>query len=207
MPTSHLDITTLSLGALDTNCYVVADKKSDEAWIIDPADSGDAISEVILNQGYRLSKIILTHGHFDHVLGLLEVKLNFPEAEIYLHADDLSLLKNAQKSAWHWLKRQVDPVPMPDRFFAEGDVLKLGSTEFVIMHTPGHTPGSVCLYSSVQGLVFSGDTMFAGAIGRTDFSYSDAKKMQTSLTKIKTLPSETRVLSGHGPETSIGEEK
>lgn len=200
-----LEIMTLSLGALDTNCYIVENKKTSAAWVIDPADSGDVISEEIIRRNLNLEKIILTHGHFDHILGLLEVKLNFPQAEIWIHKDDLFLLETAKERAKHWLKRIIDPVPAPDKFFSDDDKLTLGNSSFKILHTPGHTPGSVVLYCEQENLLFSGDTIFAdGAIGRTDFSYSDPKKMRTSLKKIHSLPSGTLVYSGHGAMSTIG---
>jgi hydroxyacylglutathione hydrolase len=202
-----LKIKTLSLGPLNTNCYLIWDKESLEAWIIDPADSGDVISEEIIREGLNVTKIILTHGHFDHILGLLEVKLNFPTAPIYCHKEDLFLLKTAQKRALHWLKRQIDPVPLPDVFFKDGEVIKLSNVEFKVIHTPGHTPGSIVLYSKDEKLLISGDTLFKQAIGRTDFKYSNHQDILKSLEKILKLPGETKVISGHGPETTIGEEQ
>lgn len=203
----NLVIKILELGSLNTNCYLVWDKKTFETIVIDPADSGDLISEEILQNNLKLKNIILTHGHFDHVLGLLELKLNFPKAKILLHSQDLFLLKNSQQSAWHWLNRQTDPVPLPDEFLADGDILKLGKIDFRIMHAPGHTPGSICLYSKDSQTLFSGDLLFKNAIGKTDFSYSNPNKMQNSLKKIFKLPKETLVYPGHGETTMIGQER
>jgi glyoxylase-like metal-dependent hydrolase (beta-lactamase superfamily II) len=202
-----LKIKSLTLGELNTNCYIIWDKDTLEAWIIDPADEGNLISEEIIREELHLTKIILTHGHFDHILGLLEVKLNFPQAKIYLHQDDLFLVKTVQNRTQHWLKRQVDPVPLPDLFYDERDTLKLGKKEFKVIHTPGHTPGSVSLYCQSEKLLISGDTLFNGAIGRTDFKYSDPQKILDSLSKMLTLPEDTKVISGHGPETFIGNEQ
>jgi hydroxyacylglutathione hydrolase len=141
---SQLKILSLSLGELNTNCYLAWCSQSLEAVIIDPADSGDFISEKISELGLKPQAILLTHGHFDHVLGTLEVKLNF-DLPIFLHSADWSLLKNAQSSARHWLKREVDPVPTPNHELKAGMELPLGELTISVIETPGHTQGSVSL--------------------------------------------------------------
>lgn len=203
----NLEIKVLTLGTLNTNCYIIWNKDTLDAWIIDPADEGNLISEEVIREELNVKKIILTHGHFDHILGLLEVKLNFPTAPIYCHKDDLFLLKTGQKRAFHWLKRQIDPVPLPDIFYHDGDTIKLSQAEFKITHTPGHTPGSIILYCEEEKLLISGDTLFKQAIGRTDFKYSNHQDIMKSLEKILKLPRNTKVISGHGPETTIREEQ
>jgi len=203
---SQLKIKVLTLGALNTNCYLIWDSQTLEGVVIDPADSGDLISEEIIREGITLTKIILTHGHFDHILGLLEVKLNFPTAPIYCHKDDLFLLKTGQKRALHWLNRQIDPVPLPDVFLADGDSIDICDREFKVIHTPGHTPGSIVLYCEREKLLISGDTLFKQAVGRTDFSYSDPNQLKESVKNLLKLPAQTKILSGHGEETTVGEE-
>lgn len=203
---SDLKIKTLSLGELNTNCYIIWDKETLKAWVVDPADSGDLISEEIVREGLHLEKIILTHGHFDHILGLLEVKLNFPHAPIYLHKKDLFLVKSVQERVNFWLKRKVDPVPLPDTNYKEDSTLKLSGKEFKVIETPGHTPGSVCLYCSQENLLISGDTLFKHAIGRTDFKYSDHEKIKKSLEKLINLPANTIIYPGHGKQTTIKDE-
>jgi hydroxyacylglutathione hydrolase len=204
---TNLEIKVLTLGALNTNCYIIWDKETLDAWIIDPADEGNLISEEVIREELNVKKIILTHGHFDHILGLLEVKLNFPTAPIYCHKDDLFLVKTGQSRALHWFKRQIDPVPLPDVFYQDGDTIELGNNMFSITHTPGHTPGSIVLYCKDEELLISGDTLFKQAIGRTDFKYSNHQDIIDSLQKILKLPKDTKVISGHGPETTIGEEQ
>jgi len=192
-----MQIETLKLGQLDTNCYLAWCEKNDEAIIIDPADEGGFISEKILELNLKPVAIILTHGHFDHILGLLELKLNFPETPIMVHEADLFLIESVQKRAQHWLKMQVNPAPKIDKLLKEGDQIKFGQEALTVLHTPGHTPGSICLYSDL--IMFTGDTLFRdGAIGRTDLSYSSPKKIQLSLKKIKKLPGSRQMYSGHG---------
>lgn len=203
---SNLIIQSYCLGELDTNAYLVWDEKTMKAVLIDPADEGDFLSEEIIRYQLNLEKIVLTHGHFDHCLGLLAVKLNFPHAPVFMHSDDLFLIKNAEKNAKHWLNKDVDPVPIPDQNLAGQSKIKLAGIEFEIIPTPGHTPGSLSFYSPEEKLLFSGDTLFKQAVGRTDFSYSDPAELTKSLRKLLCLPPVTRVLSGHGEETTIGEE-
>ncbi len=199
-----LEIKPLVLGELATNCYLVWDEQSREAIIIDPADEGGFITEQILELQLSPRAIILTHGHFDHVLGLLELKLNF-DLPIWMHQGDVFLLKQAQSSALHWLKRQVDPVPLPDAFLTAGQKITVGSAEFTVIETPGHTPGSVSLYN--QTVIFTGDTLFKGSVGRTDFRYASPLQLAESVQKILALPAELLVCSGHGDFTTIGAER
>jgi hydroxyacylglutathione hydrolase len=202
--TSPITIECLSLGALETNCYIVWCTQTLQAFVIDPADSGEVISSSIVEKGLELQAIILTHGHFDHVLGLLEVKLNF-NVPIYLHPADTGLLAQAQASAHHWLKRRVDPVPAAEVALAEGQRHPLGTTSLTVIETPGHTPGSVCLYN--DQVIFTGDTLFKGTIGRTDFSYSNPQHMVRSLHRLHQLPSHLQVFPGHGSSTTLSAEK
>ncbi len=193
-----MQVKTFKLGQLDTNCYLAWCEKTDEAVIIDPADEGGFISEEIIRLELKLVGIVLTHGHFDHVLGLLELKLNFMHVPIMIHQADLFLLKTLQKRAQHWLKIQVNPAPTPDKLVKEGDKIKFGQEVLTVLHTPGHTPGSICLYN--DQVIFTGDTLFEdGIIGRTDLSYSSSKKIKHSLQKIKNLSGPQRQsYAGHG---------
>lgn len=203
---SNLRYTGLTLGDLQTNCYLLWDDKSNEAVIIDPADNGDFIIQKVLELQIQPQAVWLTHGHFDHVLGLLEVVTAF-DIPTWIHPEDTFLLADAASSAQHWLGRTVDPVPPANLFWQHSDKLKLGSHNFSVLHTPGHTPGSVGLYSAENDLLVSGDTLFKGTIGRTDFKYSDPKQMKTSLQTLFELPLSTFVLPGHGETTTIRSEK
>ncbi len=195
-----IDLRRLPLGDLGTNCYLIWSEESREALVIDPADDGGFITQQILELQLQPQAIILTHGHFDHVLGLLELKLNF-DIPVLMHSEDTFLLERAQASALHWLGREVDPVPPPDAFLEAGDKLDFGDVELTVMETPGHTPGSICLYN--EELVFTGDTLFADGVGRTDFKYSDPDELQRSLKKIFRLPQELRAFPGHGEDTTL----
>ncbi len=192
-----MQVETLSLGELQTNCYLAWDKNTRSVIIIDPADEGGFISQKILEMELSPQAIILTHGHFDHVLGLLELKLNFQQTPIMMHQADHFLIETLQSRAQHWLKRSVDPAPKADQFLKDGDQIEVGHEKIQVVHTPGHTPGSICLYN--QQLIFTGDTLFKhGVPGRTDLSYSQPHKMKKSLQKIKPLVSSREFYPGHG---------
>lgn len=145
---SELQIKTFNLGELQTNCYIAWCSDTNAAVVIDPADSGDVLSEFLLEQQLQLEVILLTHGHFDHCLGLLELSLNFAVPS-FLHPADLFLIKGAQKSAEHWLKHSVDPVPTPTNNLHESTLISFGNCSLKVLETPGHTPGSVCFVSEL----------------------------------------------------------
>lgn len=189
-----LQIKTLTLGALDTNCYLVWDELTSQALIIDPADDGTAINDQILNLQLKPLAIVLTHGHFDHVLGSLEVKTawNIP---ILIHPADKELLAKANSSAKYWTGIAGDPVPPADDFLKDGQALNIGHSALTIIHTPGHTKGQIALYN--DEVIFVGDTIFKEGVGRTDFSYSNSKQLRQSIDKIKTL-GQKLVYPGHG---------
>ena len=205
--THNLQVETLVLGQLQTNCYIVWCEKTRECIIIDPADSAESITQTILDLQLQPLCIVFTHGHFDHVLGSLELKLNF-DIPIFMHPNDTALLKNAQKSAQYWLKQAVDPVPNKTLELRENSVLEVGTSKIVVIETPGHTPGSIVLFADeVQPLLFTGDTLFQAGVGRTDFEYSSPQKLQDSLKKIiKLFPKHTICYPGHGGTTTIAAE-
>lgn len=190
-----MEFTTFTLGDLDTNCYLVWDEVSGSAVIIDPADEGGFLSEEILHRGLDLQHIILTHGHFDHVLGLLELCLNFP-VPVWMHPGDEFLLARAAASAAHWLKRPVDPVPPTFQPLQENQTFQLGDHTLQVLHTPGHTPGSVALFTPEY--IWTGDTLFADSIGSADHAYSNKKQLWKSITELKEAHQGTLALPGHG---------
>lgn len=200
---SLLEINSYTLGDLATNCYLIWSKKTRHATIIDPADEGGFLSEEIMRLDLSLDQILLTHGHFDHVLGLLELSLNFPNAPIFIEKNDLFLLKKTSQSAKHWLKRDVDPTPLPNIYFKTNENIKIAGEDFLVLPLPGHTPGSVGFYSPKLNWLFSGDTLFKQAVGRTDFAYSNHNELLASLELLAKLPSATKVFPGHGEPTDI----
>ena len=199
-----LQVERLILGELSTNCYLVYSPESEEALIIDPADSGDAITDRLLQLQLHPTAVLLTHGHFDHLLGLLELRLNF-DIPILMHRADLFLLQRARSSAAHFIKRQVDPIPIPDEFVTQDYSITIGRNQLTVMETPGHTPGSICLYN--EYMVFSGDTLFQGSVGRTNLKYANPLKLSESLHHLFALPLDTIVFPGHGESTTIQQEK
>lgn len=205
----------LVMGELQTNCYLVWDSLSKEAVIIDAADDGVMISEEIEKRGLSLKYVLATHGHFDHNLGALDLKLIY-NTPYCASNKDLFLLKRQKETAKFYLKKDIK-TPNLEKIDIDLDKekeIKLGNEVFEIIKTPGHTPGSVCFYYKPTllslekgGLLFSGDTLFKDCRGRTDFEYGSTENIFVSLRKLMKLPENTVVLSGHGEETTIGREK
>lgn len=195
-----LKIKTLILGELSTNCHLVWDPGSSECIVIDPADEGEFISETILRLGLKPRAAIATHGHFDHILAAFSLTKAF-SIPFFVSEKDLFLVKNMRKNAKYFLGRDTDPPPKPR--FLEGlkTPLKLGSEHIKVVHTPGHTPGSVCFVFPESKVLFAGDLLFAdGSVGRTDFSYSDPSQLASSVRKTLSFPEDYEVYCGHlGP--------
>ena len=197
-----MELQNFTLGDLQTNCYLLSHQS--QAVIIDPADAGDFLNEELSRQNLQLQAVILTHGHFDHCLGLLSLATAWPGLKIYLHPADNFLLKKAPDNAQFWLGRSVDPVPPATHPLTDQQQFKLLNATWQVIHTPGHTPGSVSLLVNgpEQSWLFCGDTLFAQGVGRSDFSYSDPQALQTSLQKLHQLKNNGRydqAYPGHGP--------
>ncbi len=196
-----MDIKTLAVGPLETNCYVVSDEATGEAMVIDPGDEPDRIIE--LSGGLDVKYIVLTHAHFDHAGAVPELK-EATGASIALHPADKAAYSTVTEQAAFW-GFQSDPMPEPDIMLAEGDELSLGGTTLRVLHTPGHSPGCICLVGG--GVLFSGDTLFKGSVGRTDLPGSSIGELKASFRRLLELPPETAVLPGHGPATTIAGER
>ena len=200
---------SLELGAHVTgpfaeNTYVAIDAATRQAAVIDPGEGALAIWEEYADRG-ELTAILLTHAHLDHILGLRELKAAH-DVPIWLHEEDVFWVERFQESAAMWMGVRVDPAPPPDRFWKHGDRFELGETTFEIRHTPGHSPGSVSLVWP-EG-VFTGDALFAGGIGRTDFPRSDFPTLERSIREqLYSLPDELPILPGHGGTSTIGDER
>lgn len=195
------------IGEMETNCYLVWDEDTKECLVIDPADDGVSISEEINDKKLKVKYIFLTHGHFDHSLGALDLKLIYG-TDFGCSQKDAFLLDRQDETAKHFLKKEIQ-VPNFIKIDIDLDKIKnfkLGGEEFEVIKTPGHTPGSVCFYNKKNKLLFSGDTLFAGFRGRTDFKYGSTLKIFESLKKLMELEKDTLVLAGHGEETTIERE-
>lgn len=202
-------IVTLIVGSLHTNCYLVICDRTQEALIIDPGFA-DHESTRVLNEigGYnaRVRYVINTHGHADHVSGNMKIRER-TKAQIAIHYDDAEMLIDSRRNLSEMFGLRVNSPP-PDRMLRDGDEIKVGSLKFEVIHTPGHTPGSISLYSRSKNIVFTGDTLFAGSIGRTDLPGASLKNLISSIkSKLLTMPDETFVYPGHGGATTIGRER
>jgi glyoxylase-like metal-dependent hydrolase (beta-lactamase superfamily II) len=194
----------LSVGPLQVNCFLVACQKTQDAMVIDPGEEGARIIQLAQNEGLKISKVINTHGHFDHIGANQHVVLA-TGAKLMLHAADLPLLQNARNHAGIY-GLNVVPSPDPDRLLEQGDTLEVGDHSFEVFHVPGHSPGGICLLS--DGHIFVGDVLFAGSIGRTDLPGGDFDLLVKSVReRLLSLPDQTVVHPGHGPDTTIGRER
>jgi hydroxyacylglutathione hydrolase len=202
-----LAIETFVLGPVQTNAYLLADPESGEAAVIDPAWDGHLLVEAARKRGWRIGNIWLTHAHFDHLGGAAAVAdLSSPPPPVALHPDDYTLWR--MDGGARLFGMQIDPGPEPTIELQHGQILHLGSNILEVRHAPGHTRGHVMFYCAADGVIFSGDVIFGGSIGRTDLPGGDYDTLIASIeNQVFTLPDETRLLSGHGPETSVGIER
>lgn len=201
-------IRRLTVGFLGTNCYLVACEKTLEAIVIDPgfrADETEKVLREITERDLHLRYVVDTHGHADHMSGNSALK-QATGAEILIHEDDAQLLADPSKNLSKMMGFTVVS-PSADRLLREGDLVRVGSFELEVMHTPGHTRGSISLHCTSDSIVFTGDTLFAGSIGRTDLPSSSFKDIMRSLSRLMGLPAQTVVYPGHGEMTTIGKEK
>ena len=200
-----LQLHLMSLGPLQTNCYLAGCDETMTAAVIDPAWDGRGIAAAADEQGYTITHILLTHAHFDHVGGLAQLKEE-TGAPVYIHPEAVEMLGEATMSASLWGLRIPSPPP-PDRLVAAGDEIAVGNLQFRVLFTPGHAPGHVSYYLPEYRALFDGDVLFQHGIGRTD-SPNDLKTLMASIRdELLPLPDETRVFSGHGNPTTIGEER
>jgi hydroxyacylglutathione hydrolase len=191
-------------GPLATNAYVVACSDTAEAAVIDPAsDSFLPIQEYLKSKNLILKKIFLTHSHWDHIADAAKFK-QFFKAPLLIHSLDApNLLKPGSDGLPCWIDI---PSAEPDLFLEEGMEIPLGNLTFKVIHTPGHSPGCICLFEPRESVLFSGDTLFRGSYGNLSFPTGQPANMWNSLKKLAALPHETRVYPGHGPSTTIGKE-
>lgn len=192
------------VGPFEVNCYIFGDAKTKEVLVVDPGEDFPVIWGTIQKAEYKIKGIVLTHGHADHIGAVAELK-NKTLAPIYIHPEDKEMLTDPKLNrSIYW--GVAITAPPADRFLKEGEILKIGSLSLKVIHTPGHTPGGVCLEH--DKILFSGDTLFAGSIGRTDFPGSSFQSLIDSIKKkLLILPDEVEIYPGHGPSSTIGEER
>jgi glyoxylase-like metal-dependent hydrolase (beta-lactamase superfamily II) len=204
MTSSKLQVESLIVGPLFSNCYIVYDYKLKEGVIIDPGDDADIILKAVEELAIDIKFILATHGHFDHVGAVTPLKRAL-KADFLAHKDDFFFIEDGQKSARRW-NIDIEQPPKPDRFIVDGEKIKVGNFHLEVIHTPGHSPGGVSFLH--DSMLFGGDTLFQGSIGRTDFRKGSFEDLSKSIkTRLYSLPNDTIVYTGHGPITTIGEEK
>ena len=200
-----MKIVIAEIGLLRTNCYLVADEESGETFLIDPADRADELARLIEREDVKLKGILITHGHFDHVVAVPELAARY-HVPIYCGEQEAELLASPVLNESAAFRREVSVVA--DRLLKDGQKLQLGKTEFTVIATPGHTVGGVCYYAEKERAVFSGDTLFFESVGRSDFHTGNERTLMQSIKeRLYVLPDEVTVYPGHGPKTSIGYEK
>jgi len=201
---SKPQIQPMTVGPLLSNCYIVWDEDVKQGVIIDPGDDADVILKSVKKLDIKIKYILATHGHFDHVGAVAQLRREL-DAEFLAHNGDFFFLEDGENAARRW-GIDIERPPKPDRFIEDGEKIKFGEFEFEVLHTPGHSPGGISfLYDH---MVFCGDTLFQGGIGRTDFRQGSFEDLSKSIkTRLYTLPDDTIVYTGHGPITTIGNEK
>jgi glyoxylase-like metal-dependent hydrolase (beta-lactamase superfamily II) len=197
---------TFPVGLLACNCTILGDEEAGEAIVIDPGDEVGRIHGRLQALGLELKQILVTHAHIDHVGGALKLK-KLTGAPIFLNQDDLPLLAMMETQAG-WIGVAPPEIAPPDEDLADGKRVGLERFPAEVLHTPGHSQGSVCLHFAPLKLLVAGDTLFAGSIGRTDLPGGNSEQIISSIhSRLLGLPDDTRVLAGHGPETTIGAER
>jgi hydroxyacylglutathione hydrolase len=194
------------VGPLQCNCSVIGDEQTHEAMVIDPGDQIEDILKILKAENLTLKQIVVTHAHIDHVGGAMKLKAA-TGAPILMNQNDEALLKMLDMQAT-WIGMRPPGAVHVDDAVSEGRILQVGNLSSTVIHTPGHTEGSICLYFPEQKTLIAGDTLFAGSIGRTDLPGGSYEKIMRSLhNQLLQLPDETQVVPGHGLMTTIGEER
>ena len=205
--TVELEVRGVVVGLFRENCWVVGSRQRGEACVIDPGDEPEEILALARDMGVRITRVVASHAHLDHIMAARDI-VDATGAPFLLHEADLSIADSLPESVRAWMGREVPPAPRPDAFPKDGDDLEVAGVTLTVLHTPGHTPGSVSLYAREARLLFSGDTLFRESIGRVDLPGGDFQQIARSITqRLYALPEDTRVLPGHMEETTIGYER
>ncbi len=198
-----MKVVMIPVGQLQSNCYLAYDDATRDALIIDPGDEPERILEAVQRLGLAVKALICTHAHFDHAGAVAKLK-QATNAPVLLHEDDLPVNAKVGQQGSAWGFHVVQPPP-PDRLLQEGDEVAAGNVRLTVLHTPGHSPGSICLLG--EGVLFTGDTVFAGSVGRTDFPGGSYESLRRSFKRIMELSPEIRIYPGHGSWTTVGQER
>jgi len=203
-----MKIDRLILGAYETNCYILRESAAaKDCLIVDAGLGAGQLINFLKEHELNPVAVVLTHGHIDHIAGVAALRAQFADIKVYIHKVDAKMLTEAEHnlSALAGVPFSADPA---DLFVEGGDVIEQVGIKLQVLHTPGHTPGGICLYSRNEGIVFTDDTLFAGSVGRTDFPNGSMSQLLKSIReKLFTLPDETKTYPGHGPITTIAREK
>ena len=200
----NLIIKRLVVGSLSANCYIVGNADTREGMVIDPGGNPEVILKAITDSNFDIQTIVLTHGHSDHIAALYDIQ-DRTGADVVIHIEDADFLEGRGSFSSMFGISYKTPEP-PDRLLREGDIIEMGSTRFTVVHTPGHTPGSICLLT--ENRVFTGDTLFYRGIGTTLMPGSSRQQLIESIqTRLMVLPDDFKIHPGHGRETTIGAER
>ena len=205
----RLEISSVACGMYGANAWLIGLPERDDMLLVDPGDDLGTLENAIARSGKKLGAILLTHGHFDHTLAAGELSRRHG-AQIYVHEGDLDMIEDERLNVYN---PAVSALPAPKDFCAkaypaaDGEKFALCGVEFTLLHTPGHTPGCVCLYAENEGVLISGDTLFAAGFGRTDLPGGSMAMLRNSLRRLLQLPGETRICPGHGQTSTIARER
>src|SRR3979411_2173767 len=203
----ELEVRGVVVGLFRENCWIVGSRRRGGACVIDPGDEPGEILALARDMGVRITRVVASHAHLDHIMAARAI-VEATDAPFLLHQDDLFIAEGLPASARMLLGQDVPPAPTPDAFPTDGQDLEIAGVTVRVIHTPGHTPGSLCLYAADARLLFSGDTLFRESIGRTDLPGGDTDQILRSIgERLYALPDDTRVLPGHMQETTIAHEK
>lgn len=199
-----MNVKNIPLGPISANCYILTDDETGVSTVIDPGEFNDELKSLV--SGLNVKYILLTHGHFDHILGVSELKA-FTGAEVAIHKLDADCLESEQKSLCAWEYPDMQKPVKADVLLSDGDKINIGNSVLRVLHTPGHTKGGVCYIDEQNRIIFSGDTLFCLTAGRSDFPGGSTTELMESLKKLKTLDGDYKVFTGHNRATTLSFER